>query len=69
MRSELLDLPVTKLPLAHWTDQIGVKGHMGLRDTFVIIQQRVRDQLSLHLSIDPIIIIIFMGGKREGGIP
>ena len=69
MRSESLDLPVTKLPLAHWTDQVGVKGHMGLRDTFVIIRQRVSDWLSLHLSIDPIIIIIFMGGKREGGFP
>ena len=69
VRSESLNLPVTKLPLARRTDQVGVKGNVGLRNTFMIIRQRVSDWLSFHLSIDPIIIIIFMGGKREGGFP
>ena len=67
MRLESLNLPVTKLPLdlARWTGQVGVKGHVGLRNTFMIIWHSVSDWLSLHLSIDPIIIVIFMGGKRD----
>ena len=78
VRSESLNLPVTKLPLARRTDQVGVKGHVGLSRTLRSVRHSVSDQLGLHLRIYSsyeFVFVLSLGDRlgsldgREGGFP
>ena len=78
VRSKSLNLPVTKLPLARRTDQVGVKGHVGLSSVLRIVRHSVSDQLGLHLRIYSsyeFVFVLSLGDRlgsldgREDGFP